>query len=47
MHDGHTVNKTLRYETATFFLDMFQITRAFSALTMSVGRQEEHPACKN
>jgi len=25
----------------------FQPTTAFSALTLLVGRQEEHPVCKN
>jgi len=31
----------------TFQLTVAAYHRAFSALTLFIGRQEEHPACKN
>ena len=37
---------SLLYNIA-FLLDFVVISCAFGALTLLVGRQEEHPACKN
>jgi len=33
--------------TATIFQSLYRSTFVFSALTLLVGRQERHPACKN
>jgi len=42
----HYQNKAKNMRTIYFVFDLRMVNGAFSALTLLVGRQEGHPACK-
>ena len=41
------VTSEFKFSLMKFYLHLSIVDRAFSALTLLVGRQEGHPACKN
>jgi len=45
--NGHDMRAVVLSSEQISFVFSFFVIGAFSALTLLVGRQEEHPACKN